>query len=293
MSSQNSETKLPSRKNSVQSIDTRELIAAQISTSSEFESTSRWLNLKNERRSIKIRIVTFNMAESLPTGDLSEFLGEIEGRWKNGKWLGEVENLPQEEEEDERLPQYPLTTSHPYHLIVVCGQETPTASGIMGGKIRNIDSKGWTSILEESLCTGGQSSEIQETSSLHSNTTTSKHGPYVLVEKERLMGLFIAIFVSSNCNSLVAAVSKAKISAGLLGGRIGNKGAVGISINFAGSRIAFISAHLAAHAKNLEIRKQNVRKILSELELDDFVGNQDGLELSERFDQTFFVGDLK
>lgn len=85
------------------------------------------------------------------------------------------------------------------------------------------------------------------------------------------------------------------MTAGLLGGRLGNKGAVGISLHFHHSRFAFISAHLAAHASALDIRKANARKILAELELDDFKGSKSGgeIELTELFDQTFFMGDLK
>ena len=61
------------------------------------------------------------------------------------------------------------------------------------------------------------------------------------------------------------------------------------------SRLLFISAHLAAHASGLEIRKANVRKILEEMEIDDFTGlpARHGGDVSDRFDQAFFLGDLK
>ena len=48
------------------------------------------------------------------------------------------------------------------------------------------------------------------------------------------------------------------------------------------------------YARNLEIRKANIVKILSELKVDDFTGrDQSGMPLPDRFDQTFFMGDLK
>lgn len=43
-----------------------------------------------------------------------------------------------------------------------------------------------------------------------------------------------------------------------------------------------------------DIRKANVAKILGEMEIDDFLGegSKSG-DLTSRFDQTFFLGDLK
>lgn len=39
--------------------------------------------------------------------------------------------------------------------------------------------------------------------------------------------------------------SKATVAAGLVGGRVGNKGAVGISLKIAGTTILLLNAHLA------------------------------------------------
>lgn len=49
-------------------------------------------------------------------------------------------------------------------------------------------------------------------------------GPYVLVEKERLMGIYCAVFVARCCEDLVEGVSTGRVTAGLIGGRVGNKG---------------------------------------------------------------------
>lgn len=137
-------------------------------------------------------------------------------------------------------------------------------------------------------------------------------GPYVLVEKLRLMGIYLAVFVLRRSQHLISGVSTSRVTAGLIGGRVGNKGGVGISICFAGSRLLFVSAHLAAHAHavgssqsscqansitdrcSTDVRKANIRKIFNELDLDDFSGSSDtGRDLTDRFDQTFFMGDLK
>lgn len=39
--------------------------------------------------------------------------------------------------------------------------------------------------------------------------------------------------------------SKGVVTAGLIGGRVGNKGAVGISLNIDGTTFLFVNAHLA------------------------------------------------
>ncbi|BGP28309.1 hypothetical protein JCM10296v2_000041 [Rhodotorula toruloides] len=328
------------------------------------------------------------MASSLPEpdGDLSDFLGSLDGvewgqEWEearrsrkrrrqssgsskvgsllSGKSAGGAAG---NEEEEGKVPKFPLTKGHPYHVVVVCGQECPTASGVLAGRVRTLDGKGWTSMLEKYLCGGcshdsdSESSsdeaeavsparsgvagdeEVEEVLDPTSRPTTdnsapstdtdypsrstaadtasltSSHlapsrssnssnrrprGPYVLVEKERLMGIYCAVFVARCCEDLVEGVSTGRVTAGLIGGRVGNKGGVGISLNFASTRLLFVSAHLAAHASGFEIRKANAQKILDELggQIDDFWRDEGRMgpkpkRLVDRFDQTFFIGDL-
>lgn len=96
-------------------------------------------------------------------------------------------------------------------------------------------------------------------------------GPYTLVAKERLLGIYLSVFIHSSClHHLTASPSKSKVTTGLVGGRVGNKGGVGISLLFAGHSFLFVAAHLAAHADRLEDRKANVRKIADELDCDDW-----------------------
>lgn len=42
-----------------------------------------------------------------------------------------------------------------------------------------------------------------------------------------------------------AGMSKSAVTAGLIGGRVGNKGGVGISLNLNGTTLLFLNAHLA------------------------------------------------
>lgn len=264
------------------------------------------------------------MHDSLPAceGDLSDFLGDINefpeehlrrppkkrgsshssmgGRSRASSSKGSTLTMPVA---NDVLPTFLLTEGHPYHILVVCGQECahlpfltasatpvadlhllwtgPTASGMFAGKRRAPDGKGWTSILEDYLCGGcshdsdsesGMSSSddfaereheasdpasaavpssaastddlassahvLTDTASIASHATAngsrgaslsaSPHrrarAPYVLVEKERLMGIYCAVFVARCCEDLVEGVSKGRVTAGLMGGRVGNKG---------------------------------------------------------------------
>jgi hypothetical protein len=97
----------------------------------------------------------------------------------------------------------------------------------------------------------GASVKSQATTAGDDDDEPRRPGPYVLVEKARLLNIYAAVFVARKCDHLVDGVSTGKVTAGLVRGRLGNKGGVGISLSFAGSRLLFISAHLAAHASGL------------------------------------------
>jgi hypothetical protein len=161
-------------------------------------------------------------------------------------------------------------------------------------------SYGWTGMIEDWLCSGNTSintpSPGGETPSLqvngkpvsHDNNTPSppekKHKAkgceyanapfparllkdlspaYQLLTKERMMGLYMAVFVHRDVRHLVEGnygfssgefdnpINQSKgtcrdaVAAGLIGGRVGNKGGVGISMKMCGTTFLFINAHLA------------------------------------------------
>lgn len=246
---------------------------------------------ENQRPSIKIRLATFNMHDTLPTtnGDFADWLGNVSAcpsqPKKRKRSSMSSRNSTMTLPIDETLPNYPLNSEHPYHIIVVASQECPTASGVLAGRVRTLDGRGWTNMLENYLCggscydsesesesesseagerregrgsvelMGGERDEDSDTSdeasiapasrpttsqanredeiptsqapSLHgsnSGDSRRRRGPYVLVQKERLMGIYIAVFVARSCEDLVDGVSKSRVPAGLIGGRLGNKG---------------------------------------------------------------------
>ncbi|KZT55519.1 DNase I-like protein [Calocera cornea HHB12733] len=345
----------------------------------------------HEHPFLKIKIITWNMHESLPHGDLRALLGSV------------PPHVPLEVR-DGSLPPLPTDDDHPFHIVIVAGQECPTHSGIPMGlgatfKDRHKDrekqpereasrrdkdrekerqrhsrnAKGdtnafvpgtlssWSAILEDWFQNGvGSMSGVQpalreasahikdlhpapsmpmEASASapaamesapenvwdlptedyhlggpylgwnipeHGGTVTLSaeqarlragvKGPYVLLCKERLMGIYIAVFVQRDCRPLVKGYSTGTVTAGLIGGRVGNKGGAGVSINFAGVRLLFVNAHLAAHEGKVALRLANLHKIKNELEVDTFLPPNDPRLVSEdvtdRFDYTFVFGDL-
>ncbi|KAG8745137.1 hypothetical protein FRC10_008748 [Ceratobasidium sp. 414] len=333
---------------------------------------------------LKVRIISWNMNDTLPKGNLDALLGD-------------VPPLNSPDGPNPSASNFELGDStHPYHIIVVAGQECPTGLLPMGmGAVKMERSKdkektklkkdkdpteepkvklakprrseedeyqpladtpstpfqpstpslagaslphtsGWSAALEDWLCKGRRSDSneaaipaspmsehrilplppspapsqspplppppLPVTRNLappsprrmatflngHAHAHSNGHGawndpgaagPYVLVAKERLMGIYLAIYVHRETRPLVRAgtlsggpsgVSKSSVTAGLIGGRLGNKGGVGISMNVAGRSFLFVNAHLAAHEGRQAMRIENMEKIQAELRVDNF-----------------------
>ncbi|KAL7422221.1 hypothetical protein Q5752_002867 [Cryptotrichosporon argae] len=124
----------------------------------------------------------------------------------------------------------------------------------------------------------------------------SGQGPYVHVAKERLLGMYLSVYVYKGCEHLIKGVDQDFVTAGLAGGRVGNKGGVAVSLNLADHRFLFVNAHLAAHAERNDTRLANIAKIKAELKVDCFLPKDEpraNLEdITDRFDTTFWCGDL-
>ncbi|KAL0573409.1 hypothetical protein V5O48_008557 [Marasmius crinis-equi] len=298
-------------------------------------SSQRSVNLP---KSLKIRLLTWNMHDSVPKGDLEMLFGKAPFYTPTP--------------DTGSLPQFPSEPDHPYHLIVVAGQECPSTSGIPMGlgagfkrydkdkdkdkdkddrekdrpskhsnKEETIRSKksyedmhhdstpsGWTSMTEDWLCHGGTAAKsvspapsdisIPKPLSPRLISKEPKRGPYQLLCKERLLGIYLAIYVHRDVKKFVRGTSKSTVTSGLMGGRWGNKGGVGISVNIDGKTFLFLNCHLAAQVDkaNLHDRLNNYNKIKAELAVEDFLTNNDPRVMSEditdKFDHTFVLGDL-
>ncbi|SNX82617.1 uncharacterized protein MEPE_01323 [Melanopsichium pennsylvanicum] len=121
-------------------------------------------------------------------------------------------------------------------------------------------------------------------------------GPYELVIKERMMGCYMAVYVWRGCKDRVRGASRSHVKSGLLAGRVGNKGGVGISVKLGTTRLLFVNAHLAAHEDKVALRLANVAKIKAALKVDSFLPADDPRsrleDITEQFDHTFWFGDL-
>ncbi|CBQ70635.1 conserved hypothetical protein [Sporisorium reilianum SRZ2] len=121
-------------------------------------------------------------------------------------------------------------------------------------------------------------------------------GPYELVIKERMMGCYMAVYVWRGCKERVRGASRSHVKSGLLAGRVGNKGGVGISLKLGTTRLLFVNAHLAAHEDKVALRLANVAKIKAALKVDSFLPADDPRarleDITEQFDHTFWFGDL-
>ncbi|KAJ1307435.1 hypothetical protein OPQ81_001536 [Rhizoctonia solani] len=356
---------------------------------------------------LKVQIISWNMNDTLPKGDLAALLGVVP------PYSSDSPNPAASEFQLE-------DTGHPYHIIVIAGQECPTGLLPMGmGAVKmerskdsklkvkgkeedgspnkakkprrseeeelhplteslptkdmppstptvqttglplpgqNQHSSGWSALLEDWYCKGlgtkrfsledwqmpispaaaappspvpsrspslpalplppvipdpakltippsprRMNSLISGHSYTNGHVTSTEQGPYVLVAKERLMGIYLAVYVHRETRSLVRGFSKSSVTAGLIGGRLGNKGGVGISLNIAGSSFLFINAHLAAHEGRQAMRIENMEKIQAELKLDNFgdhlhprkpTPDLTKTDITNAFDYTFIFGDL-
>ncbi|KAJ7475671.1 inositol polyphosphate phosphatase [Mycena latifolia] len=288
-------------------------------------------------KSLKIRIVTWNMHDSVPKGDLEELLGKVPSYT--------TPDVPPARS----FPQLPVDDQHPYHLVVIAGQECPSMSGIpmgLGAGFKFMDRErdrdrdadrgerakerdkdydkprsrlrdtykddakdvpahevtGWTAMIEDWLCHGARQasptpSDISVPKPLSARVPPKERkGPYQLLIKERMMGLYLAIYALRDLRPLVRGTSRSAVTAGLIGGRVGNKGGVGISVDLDGTTLLFINAHLAAHEGKVNHRLANFAKIKAELTVDDFLAPDDprvmSEDLTDKFDYTFLCGDL-
>jgi len=69
------------------------------------------------------------------------------------------------------------------------------------------------------------------------------------------------VFARRELLPMVRDVRRDAVSCGL-GNVIGNKGGVGVSFEYAGARLCFLNAHLAAHAENVEQRNADYHRIV-------------------------------
>ena len=383
-------------------LDTMEASQHPASSSQQNSAYHRYVDTieSSERETIKIRIMTWNMHGNVPMGDLEVLFGRVDPCMAPAQ-------APQN---PHRIPQLPMSDTHPYHIVVVSCQECPWGEGgqLMhkihtAGEIGHayrytrarrdmtpadiqaamsdhswkdtsapnsradvstdsrpslsltipsaddsilsnaaeheiitnhegcemiVTSRAWSKVCHDWLCRGLRrtcaellaGSDPDSGVSAHSSPSTTssaripsissvsslspqcmRHPPeqlgvYNLLIKERMMGCYTAVYVWRGCADFVRGASAHAVSSGLLAGRMGNKGGVGISVMLGTTRLLFINAHLAAHANRIDARIANIEKIKAELNVNTFLPPDhpqlDKRDITKNFDHCFWCGDL-
>ncbi|KAI7831583.1 Endonuclease/exonuclease/phosphatase [Gamsiella multidivaricata] len=110
-------------------------------------------------------------------------------------------------------------------------------------------------------------------------------GPdYVMIKTETMAALHIAVFIWRPIEDLVSAVDSSTVATGI-GGIVGNKGAVAISIYLGSMSLLFVNAHLTAHQSNTHARNSDYKRIIHELQLNDAPKSSPG--------RWYFKGDMQ
>jgi len=109
---------------------------------------------------------------------------------------------------------------------------------------------------------------------------------YVRVTSSFLWEMHLAVFCRRRHLSKISNVVKSQEATGI-GHVCGNKGGIGIKLQFMETSICFISSHLAAFQEGVENRNENFREIIQGLHLDP-----EHVDATERFHYVFWMGDL-
>ncbi|KAI5985990.1 hypothetical protein EDD15DRAFT_2200365 [Pisolithus albus] len=247
---------------------------------------------------IKVRILTWNMHDSLPKGDVEELLGAVPP----------YDSHKQTPSGPSAFPQLSL---EPILIIVKWGTGMSPVPRAAADKDKDKDDKEHKDYQDRHTHTPSQKRKDREKDEFTRNwknhwlchrtqvnpqvngdpiskdiTASPKrqslHRRVTVKESTR------DLYVHRDLRHLVQGTSKSAVTAGLIGGRVGNKGGVGISLKIDGSTFLFLNAHLAgmtyeitlddstlidliAHEGKVQHRLANLSKIKSEIAVDDFL----------------------
>ena len=88
---------------------------------------------------------------------------------------------------------------------------------------------------------------------------------YELIASKHLVGILLVIFAKTSLKPHISDCIKSSFGCGLFG-TAGNKGACAVHLKIFDTKVAFLSAHLAAHKNNVQGRNQDHLKIIENLE---------------------------
>ena len=114
---------------------------------------------------------------------------------------------------------------------------------------------------------------------------------YVQVEEEGMVAMHVVAFIRKSLYPLLTACEKGRVATGV-GNVIGNKGGVAIGLTLGTTSLLFINAHFAAHHHAVDQRNADFHKINAKLPLKGNASTTASPLVCERFDRTFWLGDL-
>ncbi|KAM9740996.1 inositol polyphosphate phosphatase-like 1b isoform 2-T2 [Menidia menidia] len=109
------------------------------------------------------------------------------------------------------------------------------------------------------------------------------------VAVQSLWNMRLAVFVRPEHEGRISHVNSASVKTGL-GNTLGNKGAVGVSLQFSGTSFGFVNCHLTSGSEKVLRRNQSFVDILRMLSLGD--KHLAAFDISLRFTHLFWCGDL-
>ncbi|KAG0027096.1 inositol polyphosphate 5-phosphatase, partial [Podila clonocystis] len=164
-------------------------------------------------------------------------------------------------------PQEPMSSSPGFFP-----EQSSTAPGILKEPFLEMNAKAPYHII--AINTQECEREIREAVLFPSKSAWEKRlqtaiGPdYVMLKTETMAALHIAVFIWKPIEDLVSAVDSSTVATGI-GGIVGNKGAVAISVYLGSTSFLFVNAHLTAHQSNTQARNSDYKRIIQELQLND------------------------
>ncbi|KAG0334813.1 inositol polyphosphate 5-phosphatase [Podila horticola] len=165
-------------------------------------------------------------------------------------------------------PREPMSPASPGFV----SEQTSTAPGILKEPFLEMNAKAPYHII--AINTQECEREIREAVLFPSKSAWEKRlqtalGPdYVMLKTETMAALHIAVFIWKPIEDLVSAVDSSTVATGI-GGIVGNKGAVAISVYLGSTSFLFVNAHLTAHQSNTHARNSDYKRIIQELQLND------------------------
>uniref|UniRef100_A0A1L8DVX8 Putative inositol-145-triphosphate 5-phosphatase synaptojanin inp51/inp52/inp53 family n=1 Tax=Nyssomyia neivai TaxID=330878 RepID=A0A1L8DVX8_9DIPT len=112
-------------------------------------------------------------------------------------------------------------------------------------------------------------------------------GDYEELASVRLVGMMLIIVIRRELKRFVKSVATTTVGTGTLN-MMGNKGGVGVSMEFHENHICFVNAHLAAHVHEVMRRKEDHDEILRRMQFEQGITKRS----IEEHDHIFWFGDL-